>query len=93
MESHQKVFLLKGWACAVTTLGADRGKREHLDPATTRLIEGGERLVEWLRFGRPPHPELRAFLEEELLTFDQESGYEELAYEHDAMVAAIEAIS
>lgn len=90
METHQRVFLLKDWEDAVSRLLEGRGKGGHLDPATTRLVEGGERLLEWLRCGPPPHPGLREFLEERLVTFDRGTGYEQLAYERDALAAAIE---
>jgi hypothetical protein len=93
LQKHQRLFLVKDWETRINAFSEDRDERGRLGPGAVEMVDGGERFVEWLRGGCSPHPQLREFVEQWLAVFDRETEYEQLAYEHDAVAAALEDLS
>jgi hypothetical protein len=89
MASRQRALLIEDWELTIADFENDRDEQGCLGPEATRLVHGGERLIQWLR-GGPADPELRPFLEELLAAHDRDRDYEEIAGEHDVLAAAIE---
>jgi hypothetical protein len=92
VERHQRTFLLEDFEGFVADISTDFDKDGQLGPETIRLVDYGSRLIAWLRGGPEPGEEVRAYLEHRLRVLDEELEYEKLAYEHDALAAAIEAL-
>lgn len=90
LDDRQRLLLLDQWKGRVAGFRSDSDSHGHLGPRSTRMVEHGSRLVEWLEGGAKPGAETRRFLEEQLDGFKKDSGYDELAHEHDRIVAAIE---
>ena len=90
VERHQRLFLLKDFEELVADAARDFDARGALNPETVRLIGYGNRVIEWLKGGPRPSGNVREFLEERLAAMESSTGYAEIVYEHDALVAAIE---
>jgi hypothetical protein len=93
LDDRRRLLLLEQWKGRVADFGSDSDSHGHLGPGSTRMVEHGSRLVEWLEGGARPGEETRRFLEEQLDGFKKDSGYDEMVGEHDRIVAAIEAVS
>jgi hypothetical protein len=93
LKSHQRIFLIKDWELRVADRAADTDERGRLGPGAVEIVACGQRFIDWLKGEDPPHPDLREFVEERLEVSDRESEYELIAYEHDALAAAVEDLS
>jgi hypothetical protein len=92
MDADQKTYLAERFEGFLTDIREDYRSDGTLGPKTVQLIACLEPMVAWLR-GKAgdPGPDAHAFLEERLEGFEDTVNWEALAYEHDALVAALEA--
>jgi len=92
VKADQRDYLAGRFTGFLEDIKTDHGPDGKLGPETVYLIGCLEPMIAWLR-GRTtdPGPGARQFLEERLEGFKNSTNYEALAYEHDALVAALEA--
>lgn len=88
MEEHQRQHLLTDYEGLVANI---RSEAEGVpSPGDRYWIDNCDRVIAWLRGGPRPERSVRKFLEKRLEGFHLATDFERLAYEHDALVAAIE---
>jgi hypothetical protein len=92
MKVRQRKYLAKrfdGWLKDIET---DFGPDGKLGPGNSRDVRSLRPMIAWLEGqATDPGPDAREFLQERLEAFEATVGWEEIAYEHDALVAALEA--
>ena len=59
LASRQRALLIEDWELTIADFENDRDEQGCLGPEATRLVHGGERLIQWLR-GAPADPALLA---------------------------------
>jgi hypothetical protein len=89
VEDHQREYLIEGFEGFVEDMRTDFAPDGTLGPETLYLIDYYGRAVAWLRGLCGPGPDLLEFLEERLRVYDRELNYAAIAYEHDALSAAV----
>jgi hypothetical protein len=92
LDDRRRRLLLEEWRARVAAASTDSDSRGHVGPGSTRTVEHGGHLVEWLEGGARPDAETRRFLEEQLDGFKRDSGYDELAQGVARISAAVEAL-
>jgi hypothetical protein len=92
LEERLRKFLLEDFEMLVAYLATDADEDGNFDPETAHLIDNLHQVICWLRGGPRPDADIRRFLEEKLESVDADSQYDEITLEHDAVVAAIEAL-
>jgi hypothetical protein len=92
MEAEQRDYLAKRFTGFLEDIKTDTRSDGSLGPETVYLIGCLEPMISWLR-GKAPSPGegAKQFLEERIEGFEDTVNWETLAYEHDALVAALEA--
>jgi hypothetical protein len=90
VEEHQRRYLLADFEGLVADIREEADEEETVSAGNRHWIDNCDRLIGWLKGGPKPASTVREFLEERLEGFDDSVGYEHLAYEHDALAAAIE---
>ena len=92
LDENQRLFLLKDFEEFVADISTDVDQHGRLGPETVELVDLGSRFIAWLRNGTKPGKGVRDYLERRLMAYDEELDYERIAFEHDALAAAIEAL-
>jgi hypothetical protein len=90
MDEDQRSYLLGDWREFIADVETDFDRNGRLTSRNVHFIHHGRRLIAWLEGGPRPGAETREFLEERLAAFKKVVGFDRLAYEHDAITAAIE---
>jgi hypothetical protein len=90
VKDDQREFLLNRFQGLYEDASNDHKPGERLGPESTYVVVCLRPLIAWLRGKRSnPGPNGRKFLEERLDGFEDTVGWAPLAYEHDALMAAI----
>jgi hypothetical protein len=93
LENDQREFLLDWTEGLLKDISTDYGPDGELGPETVYFIRCLKPLIAWLRGkAEKPGTDVREWLEERLEGFEDTVNYQDLAYEHDALVAAIEGL-
>ncbi len=90
MEDHQRRFLLKSYEELLADIRREAEAEETPSAGNRHWIDNCERIIGWLEGGPKPTADVRKFLEDRLEGFDDATDFTTLAYEHDAIAAAIE---
>ncbi len=90
MEDHQRRYLLASYEGLVADIRREAETEESPSAANRYWIDNCDRIISWLRGGPKPAADVREFLEDRLEGFDDATNFTSLAYEHDALAAAIE---
>lgn len=95
MRQDQREFLTGEFEGLVEQFSTDLDREGCLGPHALQFVRSAERVLDWLRGDRESSPDLLRFLRQRLEEADKEMNYPEAlkkVYEHDAFVAAIEAL-
>jgi hypothetical protein len=92
MKVRQRKYLAKRFDAWLKDIETDVGPDGTLGPGNARDVRSLRPMIAWLEGkATDPGPCAHEFLQERLEAFKDTVGWEELAYEHDALVAAVEA--
>jgi hypothetical protein len=92
MRSDQRAFLMERFDGLMQMHDADVGKIGRASADGVSYVRALHGVLDWLRGGSEPAPELLPFLELHLAETDVELNYDEVlkaVFEHDSLVAAI----
>ena len=90
MEDDQRRYLLESYEGLLADIRREAEAEASPSASNRYWIDNCDRIVAWLEGGPKPSEEVREFLEDRLDGFDDATNFSSLAYEHDALVAAIE---
>jgi hypothetical protein len=90
VEDHQRRYLLESYEGLVADIRSEAASEETPSAGNRYWIDKCDRIIGWLKGGPKPTGDVREFLEDRLEGFDDATNFGTLAYEHDALAAAIE---
>jgi hypothetical protein len=90
MEDHQREYLIEEFEGFVEDISSDLEADGRLSRKNASWVDRLTRALEWLRGARGAGSELRELFEERLEAYDAEVNFDAIAYEHDALTAAVE---